>query len=219
MLPEQTKINIFYDRSHLVDLATSTVKNSLFEATVLIIIILLVLLGNFASALSVALILPFALLMSFIAMDYFGLSANLMSLGGLAIAIGMLVDSAIVMVEHITAELGDTKHESKNKLQIIYKAAIEMAPSILTGVLIIIIVFMPLLTLEGLEGKLFKPVALSIVFALFSSLILSLTLIPVLSSFILKIRPDKESWMIRTLLKFFEPSLDFAIKHTKIVFI
>lgn len=219
MLPQQTKINIFYDRSHLVDLATSTVKNSLFEATVLIIIILLVLLGNFASALSVALILPFALLMSFIAMDYFALSANLMSLGGLAIAIGMLVDSAIVMVEHITAELGDTKHESKNKLQIIYKAAIEMAPSILTGVLIIIIVFMPLLTLEGLEGKLFKPVALSIVFALFSSLILSLTLIPVLSSFILKIRPDKESWMIRTLLKFFEPTLDFAIKHTKIVFI
>lgn len=219
MLPEQTKINIFYDRSHLVDLAISTVKNSLFEATVLIIIILLVLLGNFASALSVALILPFALLMSFIAMDYFGLSANLMSLGGLAIAIGMLVDSAIVMVEHITAELGDTKHESKNKLQIIYKAAIEMAPSILTGVLIIIIVFMPLLTLEGLEGKLFKPVALSIVFALFSSLILSLTLIPVLSSFILKIRPDKESWAIRTLLKIFEPTLDFAIKHTKIVFI
>lgn len=219
MLPEQTKINIFYDRSNLVDLATSTVKNSLLEATILIIIILLLLLGNFASALSVALILPFALLMSFIAMNYFGLSANLMSLGGLAIAIGMLVDSAIVMVEHITAELGDAKHKSTNKLQIIYKAAIEMAPSILTGVLIIIIVFMPLLTLEGLEGKLFKPVALSIVFALFSSLILSLTLIPVLSSFILKIRPDKESWTIRTLLKMFEPTLDFAIKHTKVVFI
>lgn len=219
MLPSGTKIDIFYDRSNLVNLATTTVKNSLFEATGLIIIILLLLLGNFASAFSVALILPFALLMSFIAMDYFGLSANLMSLGGLAIAIGMLVDSAVVMVEHITAELGNEKRKNENKVHIIYNAAVEMAPSIVTGVLIIIIVFMPLLTLEGLEGKLFTPVALSIVFALFSSLILSLTLIPVLSSFILKIRPDKESWMIRTLLKLFEPTLDFAIKHATAVFI
>lgn len=219
MLPEGTKIDIFYDRSKLVDLATTTVKNSLFEATVLIIIILLLMLGNFASAFSVALILPFALLMSFIAMDYFGLSANLMSLGGLAIAVGMLVDSAVVMVEHIMAELGNEKRKNENKINIIYNAAVDMAPSIITGVLIIIIVFMPLLTLEGLEGKLFKPVALSIVFALFSSLILSLTLIPVLSSFILKIHPDEESWLIRTLLKFFKPTLDFAIKHATAVFI
>ncbi|MGE4397049.1 MAG: efflux RND transporter permease subunit, partial [Sulfurimonas sp.] len=113
MLPDDTKIEIFYDRSSLVDLATDTVKNSLLEATVLIIVILLLLLGNFASAFSVALILPFALLMSFIAMDYFGLSANLMSLGGLAIAIGILVDSAVVMVEHITAELGNEKRKNE----------------------------------------------------------------------------------------------------------
>jgi cobalt-zinc-cadmium resistance protein CzcA len=219
MLPADTKIDIFYDRSSLVDLATDTVKNSLLEATVLIIVILLLLLGNFASAFSVALILPFALLMSFIAMDYFGLSANLMSLGGLAIAIGILVDSAVVMVEHITAELGNEKHKNEKKTHIIYYAAVEMAPSIVTGVLIIIIVFMPLLTLEGLEGKLFKPVALSIVFALFSSLLLALTLIPVLSSFILKIRPDKESWLIQILLKFFKPTLDFAIKHAAAVFV
>ncbi len=219
MLPADTKIDIFYDRSSLVDLATDTVKNSLLEATVLIIVILLLLLGNFASAFSVALILPFALLMSFIAMDYFGLSANLMSLGGLAIAIGILVDSAVVMVEHITAELGNEKRKNEKKTHIIYHAAVEMAPSIVTGVLIIIIVFMPLLTLEGLEGKLFKPVALSIVFALFSSLLLALTLIPVLSSFILKIRPDKESWLIQILLKFFKPTLDFAIKHATAVFV
>jgi cobalt-zinc-cadmium resistance protein CzcA len=217
-LPEGTKINIFYDRSNLVDLATGTVKNALFEASILIIIILLLMLGNFASAFSVALILPFALLMSFIAMDYFGLSANLMSLGGLAIAVGILVDSAVVMVEHITAELGDVKHKNESKIHIIYKAAVEMAPSIVTGVLIIIIVFMPLLTLEGLEGKLFKPVALSIVFALFSSLILALTLIPVLGSFILKVRPDKESALIRTLIRYYRPTLDYAIKHTTAVF-
>ncbi len=219
MLPKGTTIDIFYDRSDLVNLATSSVKNALLEASILIIIILLLMLGNFASALSVALILPFALLMSFIAMSYFGLSANLMSLGGLAIAVGILVDSAVVMVEHITAELGNEKNKHKSKNQIIYKAAIEMAPSIVTGVLIIIIVFMPLLTLEGLEGKLFKPVALSIVFALFSSLILALTLIPVLSSYIMKKREDKESWLILNLLKIYKPSLDFAIKHTTAVFV
>ncbi|HIP59300.1 MAG TPA: efflux RND transporter permease subunit [Campylobacterales bacterium] len=219
LLPAGVTIDIFYDRSNLVNLATGSIKTALFEAVILIMIILLVLLGNVASAVSVALILPFALLMSFMAMQYFGLSANLMSLGGLAIAIGILVDSAVVMVEHITAELGNAKHKGKKKLDIIYQAAVDMAPPIITGVLIIIIVFMPLLSLEGLEGKLFKPVALSIVFALFSSLILALTLIPVLSSFILKIRPDNESWLIRQLLKGFKPSLDFAINHTKIVFI
>ncbi|MCW8895177.1 CusA/CzcA family heavy metal efflux RND transporter [Sulfurimonas sp.] len=219
MLPEGTKIDIFYDRSTLVELATDSVKNALLEAGILIIIVLLLMLGNFASALSVALILPFALLMSFIAMKYFGLSANLMSLGGLAIAVGILVDSAVVMVEHITAELGNTKHKNQTKINIIYNAAVEMAPSIITGVLIIIIVFMPLLTLEGLEGKLFKPVALSIVFALFSSLVLALTLIPVLSSFIMKVRPDKESWLIKNLLKLYKPALDFSIKHTTAVFV
>ncbi|PHS32897.1 MAG: CusA/CzcA family heavy metal efflux RND transporter [Sulfurovum sp.] len=215
MLPEGTKIDIFYDRSDLVNLATSTVKNALYEAIVLIMIILLVMLGNLASALSVALILPFALLMSFIAMQYFGLTANLMSLGGLAIAIGILVDSAVVVVEHITAELGNEKHKNVNKLHIIYEATVEMAPSIITGVLIIIIVFMPLLTLEGLEGKLFRPVALSIIFALFSSLVLALTLIPVLSSFILSKRPDKESWLIRVLTKRYRPILVTCIKHWK----
>lgn len=213
MLSGDTKIEIFYDRSDLVNLATSTVKNALYEAVVLIMVILLLMLGNLASALSVALILPFALLMSFIAMQYFGLTANLMSLGGLAIAIGILVDSAVVVVEHITAQLGNPKQQRDSKIDIIYNATIEMAPSIITGVLIIIIVFMPLLTLEGLEGKLFKPVALSIIFALFSSLILALTLIPVLSSFILTKRADKESWLIRQLTKGYRPILLYSLAH------
>ena len=215
MLPGDTKIDIFYDRSDLVNLATDTVKNALYEAIILIMVILLVMLGNLASALSVALILPFALLMSFIAMQYFGLTANLMSLGGLAIAIGILVDSAVVVVEHITAELGNPKHKRQSKLHIIYTATVEMAPSIITGVLIIIIVFMPLLTLEGLEGKLFRPVALSIIFALFSSLVLALTLIPVLSSFILSKRPDKESTLIKLLTRGYRPILLFSLRHVK----
>ena len=215
MLPKGTSIEIFYDRTHLVNLATDTVKKALIEAIVLIFVILLLMLGNLASALSVALILPFALLMSFMAMQYFGLSANLMSLGGLAIAIGLLVDSAVVMVEHITAELGNPKKQKESKLVIITNAAVEMAPSIVTGVLIIIIVFMPLLTLQGLEGKLFAPVALSIVFALFSSLILALTLIPVLSSFILSKREDKESLLVRMLVFGYRPLLKIAIRFSK----
>ena len=214
-LPKGTSIDIFYDRSDLVNLATDTVKMALYEAVILIIIILLLMLGNVASALSVALILPFALLMSFIAMEYFGLTANLMSLGGLAIAIGILVDSAVVVVEHITAQLGNPKLQRKSKVSIIYEATVEMAPSIITGVLIIIIVFMPILALEGLEGKLFRPVALSIIFALFSSLILALTLIPVLSSFILSKREDKESFLIKLLTKSYVPALMFSLKHYK----
>jgi len=218
-LPKGTSVKLLYDRSELVNIATHTVKKALIEAVILIIAILLLMLGNIASAVSVALILPFALLMSFIAMKIFGLSANLMSLGGLAIAVGMLVDSAVVMVEHITAELGEEgeKRRKKPKVEIILKAAREVAPSIVTGVLIIIIVFMPLLTLEGLEGKMFKPVALSIVFALFSSLVLSLTLIPVFSYMILKIRPDKESFVMKILLKSYKPALLFSINHQRIV--
>ena len=217
MLPKGTTIEIFYDRTKLVNLATHTVKKALVEAIVLIFVILLLMLGNLASAFSVALILPFALLMSFMAMQYFGLSANLMSLGGLAIAIGMLVDSAVVMVEHITAELGNPKRQHESKLVIIRNASIEMAPSIVTGVLIIVIVFMPLLSLQGLEGKLFAPVALSIVFALVSSLILSLTLIPVLSSFILKKRPDKESFLVRGLISGYKPLLKLTLRFSKTV--
>ncbi|CAA6811935.1 MAG: Cobalt-zinc-cadmium resistance protein CzcA; Cation efflux system protein CusA, partial [uncultured Sulfurovum sp.] len=216
-LPKGTSIDIFYDRTELVNLATGTVKSALFQAVILIFVILLLMLGNLASAFSVALVLPFALLMTFIAMEYFGLSANLMSLGGLAIAIGMLVDSAVVMVEHITAELGNKERENESKLTIIREASIEMTPSIITGVLIIIIVFMPLFTLEGLEGKLFAPVALSIVFAIFASLVLALTLIPVLSSFILSKREEKELWLVRVLIKVYRPVLEFCIRFSKSV--
>ncbi len=218
-LPHGAKIDVFYDRSELVNLATGSVKKALMEAVILIIIVLLVMLGNIASAFSVALILPFALMMSFLAMRYFGLSANLMSLGGLAIAIGILVDSAVVMVEHITAELGEKKNQANDKLRIIYHASVDMSPSIITGVLIIIIVFLPLLTLEGLEGKLFKPVALSIVFALVSSLILALTFIPILTSFILKKRPDKESWLMQRLNHAYKPTLIWAMKNSTTVIV
>ncbi len=217
-LPEGTRLDVFYDRSKLVTLATDTVKNALLEAIIMIGIVLLLFLGNFASAFSVAIILPFALLMSFIAMEYFGLSANLMSLGGLAIAIGMLVDSAVVMVEHIVSELGESKAKNRSKMETILHAAKEVAPSIVTGVLIIVIVFLPLMTLEGLEGKLFKPVALSIVFALVSSLILALTFIPMVSTLLLKIREEKDSFVVRHLKSIYLPVLTYCLQHQKIVY-
>ncbi|MEA1918549.1 MAG: CusA/CzcA family heavy metal efflux RND transporter, partial [Campylobacterota bacterium] len=217
-LPKGTTLDVFYDRSTLVTLATDTVKSVLLEAIIMIGIILLLFLGNFASAFSVAIILPFALLMSFIAMKYFGLSANLMSLGGLAIAIGMLVDSAVVMVEHIVAELAAKEAKTRSKMETILRAAKEVAPSIVTGVLIIVIVFLPLLTLEGLEGKLFKPVALSIVFALVSSLILALTFIPMVSTFLLNIKEEKDSFVVRHLKAIYLPLLTYCLGHQKRVY-
>jgi len=164
-LPGDTTINVFYDRSDLINKATWTVSKALIEAIVLVILLLLVFLGNLRAAVTVALILPLAILSTFVLMRGYGLSANLMSLGGLVIALGMLVDAAVVVVENIVT------HMEKNRvrlprLHIIFRATTEVAMPVISGIGIIVIVFLPLLTLEGLEGKLFTPVALTIVFAL-----------------------------------------------------
>ncbi|MDA3908277.1 MAG: CusA/CzcA family heavy metal efflux RND transporter [Sulfurimonas sp.] len=218
-LPKGTTLNIFYDRSDLVSKAIETVSMALLEALVLIVIVLFLFLGNFASAFSVAIILPFAGMMTFIAMGYFGITANLMSLGGLAIAIGMLVDAGVVMVENISEHLYDEKYKDEPKLRLVMKSAKEVATPVFTGILIIIIVFLPLLTLEGLEGKLFVPVALSIVFALTSSLILALTFIPVVSYYVLKQVPHKKVPMMVFLEKRYEKILKWSLNHQKIVFL
>ncbi|MBU1218034.1 CusA/CzcA family heavy metal efflux RND transporter [bacterium] len=218
-LPKGTTINTFYDRSELVSKAISTVTKALIEASILIIIILFVFLGNFASAFSVAIILPFAAMMTFIAMNYFGVTANLMSLGGLAIAVGMLVDAGVVMVENIASYLHDEEHKNEPKLSLVLRSAKEVATPVFTGILIIIIVFLPLLTLEGLEGKLFVPVALSIVFALTSSLILALTFIPVVSFYILKQETHRAPALMIFLENRYKTLLKFVLSNQKIVFI
>ena len=217
-LPKGTSINIFYDRSDLVSKAIHTVTKALLEAMALIMIVLYLFLGSFASAFSVAIILPFAAMMTFVAMSYFGISANLMSLGGLAIAIGMLVDAGVVMVENIAEHLGDEKYKDESKLSVVLASAKEVATPVFTGILIIIIVFLPLLTLEGLEGKLFVPVALSIVFALTSSLILALTFIPVVSFYVLKKAPGKQVALMVFLEKRYEKILRFSLSHQKSIF-
>jgi cobalt-zinc-cadmium resistance protein CzcA len=213
-LPADLKINVFYNRADLVNAAVHTVSKALLEAVVLVLILLILFLGNLRAAVTVALTLPMAALITFILMKQFGMSANLMSLGGLAIAIGMLVDAAVVVVENTVAHLAEAhKHPNLPRLHIVYRSVREVASPVFSGIIIIMLVFLPLLSLQGLEGKLFSPVALTIIFALGASLILSLTLIPVIASLILGKVTDHEPWLVRQLHRIYEPALNFALKR------
>jgi cobalt-zinc-cadmium resistance protein CzcA len=217
-LPPGVAIEVFYDRGRLVDKAVGTVTRALLEATALVLVLLVLFLGNLRAALSVALILPLATLATFILMHYFGMSANLMSLGGLAIAIGMLVDAAVVVVENVVTHLAGSGAGGRlPRLHLIYRAAREVAVPVTSGILIIVTVFLPLLTLQGLEGKLFIPVALTIVFALSSSLLLSLTVIPVLSSYLIGSVSHHEPPLVRLLQRLYRPTLLWALANTRTV--
>ncbi|HEY0721594.1 MAG TPA: CusA/CzcA family heavy metal efflux RND transporter [Gammaproteobacteria bacterium] len=214
-LPEGVTTQVFYNRGDLVERAVHTVSKALEEAIVLVLVLLVLFLGDLRAALTVALVLPLAALATFLLMRQFGLSANLMSLGGLAIAIGMLVDAAVVVVENVVTHLAHGEGKRLPRLHLIYRAVREVALPVTSGILIIIIVFLPLLTLQGLEGKLFIPVALTIVFALGGSLLLSLTVIPVLSSFLLGKVSHEEPWLVRKLHGIYEPLLQKALQHPK----
>ena len=216
-LPKGVNIEVFYNRSNLVERAIATVTDALLEATVLVVILLILFLGNLRAALTVALALPLAVLVAFILMGQFDMSANLMSLGGLSIAIGMLVDAAVVVVENIVSHLGQAENSRLPRLHLIYRAVKEVSIPVTSGILIIITVFLPLLTLQGLEGKLFSPVALTIVFALSGSLILSLTVIPVLASFLLGKVSHDEPWLVRKALGVYEPTLTWSLAHSKTI--
>jgi len=216
-LPEGVKIIPFYDRSSLIEKAVGTVSKALVEAIVLVVILLLLFLGDLRAAIAVSVILPFSLAIAFLLMRYFGLSANLMSLGGLAIAIGMLVDSAVVVVENAFARLSE-QDSNLPKLHKVYRSTKEVSTAVFSGVLIIAVVFLPLLTLEGLEGKLFAPVAMTIVFALFGSLILSLTLIPVVCSLILKSGAHEETRLGAFFSRLYTPLLQFALQRSRLLF-
>ncbi len=213
-LPPGISIVPFYDRSSLVDRAVQTVSKALLEAIVLVVILLLAFLGNLRAALVVALMLPLSALATFILMRSFGLSANLMSLGGLAIAIGMLVDAAVVVVENVETELARAP-ENLPTLHLIYRAAREVAAPVASGIFIIIIVFLPLLSLQGLEGKMFGPVALTIVFALSASLLLSLTVVPVLASWLLQRGVHQEPWLVKKLNAGYDRLLGWSLSHTR----
>ncbi len=216
-LPESVDLRIFYDRSQLTQKAVNNVIKTLAEAVVLIVILLFLFLGDVRAAVAVSVILPLAIAVAFVMMSYYGISANLMSLGGLAIAVGILVDSAVVTVENAFEKLSLAKNSPK--LHTIYRACKEISVSVFSGILIIIIFFVPILTLEGLEGKFFVPLAQTIVFALLGSLILSMTVIPVISSFVLKASQHHETKVTQFFHKMYAPMLHFALTKTKLLLV
>ena len=213
-LPEGVRIVPFYDRTELVTQAVWTVEKALGEAVLLVLLVLIVMLGNLRAALTVALILPLSVLFTFIAMRAFGVSANLMSLGGLAIAIGILVDAAVVVVENIHTQLSHAPR-GVGRLHLVYRAALEVATPVISGVLIIIVVFLPLFSLSGLEGKMFKPLAITISFALIGSLLLSLTVIPVLASFLMRGGPEDDGRVLTSLKRAYLPVMHWALAKRK----
>ncbi|WP_431205455.1 efflux RND transporter permease subunit [Bradyrhizobium betae] len=199
-LPKGVSINVFYDRSRLVGRAVGTVVRALGEATVLVVVLLLLFLGNWRASLVIALSLPLAIVIALLAMR----------------AVGMLIDALVVVVENIVGNLG--KHEPGKGpplIHVIFRSVCEVLQPVASGVLIIIIVFVPLLTLQGLEGKLFIPVALAIIFALAGSLLLALTVVPVATSFLLKSASHGDPLLIRLAQRVYAPALDWALKNER----
>lgn len=213
LLPSGVSINVFYDRSEFTQKAIATVSKTLIEAVVLIIITLFLFLGNLRASVAVGVILPLSLSVAFIFIKLNNLTLNLMSLGGLIIAIGMLIDSAVVVVENAFEKL--SANTKTTKLHAIYRSCKEIAVSVVSGVVIIIVFFVPILTLQGLEGKMFRPLAQSIVYALLGTLVLSITIIPVVSSLVLKATPHSETFLTRFLNKIYAPLLEFFVHNPK----
>jgi len=217
-LPAGTSVKVFYDRSDLIGRAIGTVEEALLEATILVVILLLIFLGDWRAAAIVAVVLPMAALITFLLMRVVGLTANLMSLGGLAIALGMLVDGAVVVVENIVGRLNSDHDDGRPRLNTVFRATAEVIVPVSAGIIIIALVFLPLLALEGLEGKLFAPVALTIVFALAGSLLLALTLVPVLASLGLKSAHHGEPWIMRKLNPRYHALLNGAFARKTLVY-
>jgi cobalt-zinc-cadmium resistance protein CzcA len=216
-LPRGVTVFPYYNQSRLVDNATGTVKSALLQGAFLVLITLFLFLGNVRSALIVALALPLCALIAVIFMELTGISANLMSLGGIAIAIGMLGDASIVMVENIYRNLNDTKHRLRSKFEVIIESAQEVARPILFSVAIIIIVFLPIFTLEGVEGKMFSPMAFTITLALLGSALIAILLAPSLSSLLLRAGAGREFAVMRGLKKVYKPVLETAIRKRGVV--
>jgi len=211
-LPEGVTLIPYYEQAELVQNATWTVKKSLLIGSILVVITLGLFLGNLRTAFIVALSLPICALVAVLCMRVRGISANLMSLGGIAIAIGMLGDGAIVMVENIFRHLGEERTRRESKAIVIHDAAREVNRPIVFSIAIIIIVFLPLFTLEGVEGKMFSPMAFTISFALLGSLLVAVLVAPVLSLFLLRQTPDKELRLVRVLKAVYRPLLAGAVR-------
>src|SRR3954447_12649055 len=213
LIPGGLKIVPYYDRSELVDAALHTVTRVLEEGIVLVVVILFLFLGDLRSSVIVIGTLVLTPLLTFMVMNHYGLSANLMSLGGLAIAIGLMVDGSVVVVENVFAKLGHSA--GRSKLQVVLDAVGEVGTPVIFGVGIIILVFLPLMTLEGMEGKMFAPLAYTIAIALAISLVLSLTLSPVLASFLLKGGSEHDTFVVAMIKRPYLHLLKVALNNSK----
>ncbi len=217
LLPAGWKIVPFYDRIELISAALATVYKALGEGIFLVVVVLFVFLGDTRSALIVTATLTLTPLVTFLVMDQFDLTANLMSLGGLSIAIGMMVDASVVVVENIHRHLSDPRHRGMSREALVLNAAREVTRPVVFGIVIIIIVFMPILSFQGMEGKMFKPMAYTIMIALMVSLILSITLSPVLCSLTMKAGHETDPLVLRWAKRAYLPMLRWALGHRSTV--
>ena len=216
-LPPDVEVTVVYDRTELVTVVIETVRKNLFEAGLLVVAVLFLFLGNLRAAAIVALAIPLSMLFAFTGMWRFGIAASLLSLG--AVDFGMVVDSSVVMVENCVRHLAHGGDDGKSKREVVRTAAVEVRKPTLFGELIIMIVYLPILTLEGVEGKLFRPMALTVIFALVGSMILSMTLMPVLASVLLPRRiAEREPLLLRLALALYRPLLRFSMAHPVPVF-
>ena len=211
ILPDGIKMVPYYDRSDIVNAAVNTVNKALLEGAILVLIVLYLLLRSFRGSFVVLIALPLSLLVTFVVMKFVGLSANLMSLGGLAISIGMIIDATIIQVENVQRHLSENRN-GHPKLLTVLKAVLEVRKPSIFGELIIAITFIPILSLEGIEGKMFGPLAKTVAIALLSSLFLSIFVIPVLCSMFLKSQPEKESIIMKYASKIYSPLLEYVMK-------
>jgi cobalt-zinc-cadmium resistance protein CzcA len=216
LLPGGLKIVPYYDRTELVDAALWTIAKVLIEGIVFVVVVLFIFLGDVRSSLIVVATLIIAPLTTFIMMNRYGISANLMSLGGLAIAIGLMVDATVVVVENIFHRLGTKQVSGVARLRLIRDATMEVATPTAFGIAIIILVFLPLMTLQGIEGKLFAPLAITIAIALGVALLVSLSLSPVLCSYILKGGSEHDTWVIARLKSSYLGLLDRSLARRRI---
>lgn len=211
-LPEGVRVNIFYDRTSLIEACIRTVVNATLEGGIFVILVLFLFVAELRTALVVVFSLPFTFLIGFIIMGWTGLTSNLMSLGGLAFSVGMVVDASIVVVENIRRHFAE-KHAGSDRRQITVGAVVEVARPVAFSVLIVVVILLPLFTLQGIEGKMFAPMAFTMSIALFVSLVVALTVIPVLSASFLKLAPEKEFGIIQRFHKGYLRVLDRAIKR------
>jgi cobalt-zinc-cadmium resistance protein CzcA len=216
ILPKGITLKAFYDRTGLVNDCINTVSRAIAEGVLLVILVVYLFLRSFRGALVIALTLPLVALATFIAMRQVGLSANLMSLGGLAISIGMIVDSTIIQVENVMHRLGEMQ-PGQNFGRTVLTAVLEVRKPSLFGELIIALTFLPIMTLQGMEGKMFAPLAFTVVIALLASLILSIVAIPSLCSYVLKAAPERASFLVRAAQRVYRPVLALALENRKTV--